>query len=128
MSIFLECIIGLAFVVTAACAIYVALELRGAMKALKEFIKNTQDALQPTLEELPGALKSMRSVTDNAARISADVKEFSGAIRNAGESIQRASTFVEQVTSSSAAHVSGIRAGLAAGLGVMLRDCLKKGK
>ena len=58
-------LIALAFTAGVVILIVVLIELRGAIKGLKELVQTTDKSLKPAMTELQMTLKSIRNVTDN---------------------------------------------------------------
>lgn len=126
MSNILFGIITLSIVAAASVFVYVMIEVRGTVKAVREFIKTTEETLNPTIEELRKSLKSMRSVTDNATAITEDVRTLSASVREVGKNIMNVSNLVNGAASSPFFCVSGLKAGIKAAAGVILKGFLSK--
>ncbi|HXX81062.1 MAG TPA: DUF948 domain-containing protein [Thermodesulfovibrionales bacterium] len=122
MSNILLGLITLSCIVAVGVAIFVMIELKGAIRALREFIKTTEGSLKPTLEEFQQTLRSMRNVTDNVTGVTEDVRVLSSSVRDVGENVKRVSELVEDVTSTAAIKVSGLRAGINAATDVLLKN------
>ena len=84
--------------------------------------------MKPTLEELPYTVRDIRHITDNVATVMYDVKVLAASVRQAGENIHRASGYIEAATSTSVVHMSGLKAGIRAGIGVLIRNVVSKQK
>lgn len=121
-------IITLAVVAAVAVLIFVMIELRAAIRALKDFLRTSETTLKPTLDELQMTLKSLRNVTDNVTAVTEDVKTLSGSVRNVGESLKHVSELIEGVTSSAVIRASGLRAGINAAVEVLLKGLFSRGK
>jgi hypothetical protein len=119
-------IIALSVAAAASVFVYVMLEVRGAVKTAKDFLKTTEDILHPTLEELRKSLKSMRNVTDNATAITEDVRTFSISVREAGKDITHVSKIINSAVSTPFFCVSGLRAGIKAAAGVIIKGIISK--
>jgi uncharacterized protein YoxC len=119
-------IITLSIVASACVFVYVMIEVRGAIRTIKEFLKATEDTLNPTLEELRKSLKSLRSVTDNTTAITEDVRTLSASVREVGKDVMHVSKFVNGAISAPFFCVSGLRAGIKAATGVILKGILSK--
>lgn len=128
MSTTLWSLITLSCIAAVGVFIYVMIELRATIRGLKEFMKTTENALKPTLEELQQTLKSLRSVTDNITSVTEDVKVLSGSVRDVGENVKQVSHLVEGMTSSTLVKVSGVKAGVGAAMGVLLKNLLSRGR
>lgn len=127
MSNTLWSIITLSFVVAVAVFVFVMIELRGAIKALKELIKTTDCSLKPTADELQLTLRSVRNITDNVTTVTEDVKVLSGSVRNLGRNVKQVSDLVDDVTSSTVVRASAIRAGVNAAIEVFLKNLFGRG-
>jgi uncharacterized protein YoxC len=112
--------------------IWVMLELRKAIRALRELVNTTENSLKPTVAELQETLKSVRNVANNATVVSGDIKVLSGALRDVGENVKGVSgdikhlmDFVDGITSSVVVETSGLKAGVKAGVWYFLKNLLK---
>ena len=112
--------------------IWVMLELRKTIKALKELVNTTENTLKPTVAELQETLKSVRNVADNVTVVSGDMKVLSGALRDIGENVKSVSgdikhltNFVDGVTSSAVVEASGLKAGVKAGMWYFLKNLFR---
>ena len=128
MSNILLGLITLSCIVAVVVVIFVMIELKGTIRALREFIKTTECSLKPTLDELQQTLRSMRNVTDNVTGVTEDVRVLSSSVRDVGENVKRVSELVEDVTSSAAIKVSGLRAGINAAMEVLLNNIFSRRK
>jgi uncharacterized protein YoxC len=128
MTTLLLSIITLACVVLVIVLIYVLLELRQATQKLEQFITTSETSLKPTLDELPGTIRSIRHIAENIATVTDDVKTLSGSVREVGENIRLTSRYIEEIASSSSVQVSGLRAGIRAGFNVLVNNLLTKHK
>jgi uncharacterized protein YoxC len=128
ITTFLLSIITLSCVVLVIVLIYVLLELRVATRKLEQFITTSEASLKPTLEELPGTIRSIRHIAENIATVTDDVKTLSGSVREVGENIRLTSGYIEGIAASSSVQVSGLKAGIRAGLNVLVNNLLTKHK
>lgn len=141
-------IILIVFIIAAGFFIYVLLEVKAALRALKEFLKITGGSVAPTMDELQRTLssvrnstenldslaveaqktlRSMRDVTDNAAAVTRDITVLSGSVREVGENVKHISGLLGDVTFSAVAKATGVRAGIRAA-GEVLAKSLFTGK
>jgi hypothetical protein len=125
---FLLSIITLSCVVLVIVLIYVLLELRVATRKLEQFISTSEASLKPALDELPGTIRSIRYIAENIATVTDDVKTLSGSVREVGENIRLTSGYIEGIAASSSVQVSGLKAGIRAGLNVLVNNLLTKHK
>jgi uncharacterized protein YoxC len=121
-------LITLAILVLVGFVVYILLELKKTINALKQFIETTENTLKPTTEELQMTLKSVRKITDDVGVVTADVRLISGSIREIGENVQRMSEVVGMVTTTSVVQASGLKAGIKAGFEYFLKNLFAKGK
>jgi uncharacterized protein YoxC len=132
MSQFYLGIITLSIVIATVFLILVLIELRTAIKALKEFLQMTESTLKPTIEEFQAYLRVAKHVTEDVNTISEDVKVFSGSLREIGENVRGVSrsmkfisALVEAQGSIAAIKISGLRAGIRAASQVVLENLLR---
>ena len=132
MSNLMMGLIIVATIVTVSILIYVMLELRQSIQALKELVKTTENSLKPTVAELQETLKTVRNVANNVTAVSEDMKILSGALRDVGENVKHVSgdmkrlvNFVDEMTSSTVAEASGLKAGVKAGFWYFLKNLRK---
>lgn len=126
MTNILLLIITIASVVLVVVLIYVLLELRQATTKLKDLVSTSEASLRPALEELPGTVRTIRHVAENIATVTDDVKILSGSIRDIGQNIRNTTAYIEEIAASSSLRVSGVKAGLRAGLHVLANGLLTK--
>ena len=126
-------LITVAFIIGVIIFIYVMLELRKTIRALKELVNTTENSLKPTVVELQETLKSVRNVAENATAITTDIKVLSGALKDVGENVKRVGAdvehlvnFVDGITSSAVIEASGLKAGVEAGFWFLLKNLSKK--
>jgi len=132
MSNFFLGLVIFASIVAVIIFIWVMLELRKAIRALKELVSTTENSLKPTVAELQETLKSVRNVADNATVVSGDIKVLSGALRDIGENVKRVTgdvkhlvDFVDGMTSSAVVEASGLKAGVKAGVWYFIKNLFK---
>jgi len=125
-------LITAAVIVAVIIFVYVMLDLRKTIRALKELVSTTENSLKPTVAELQEALKSVRNVANNVTAVSEDMKILSGALRDVGENVKRVSaevehlaSFVDGITSSAVVEASGLKAGVKAGFWFFLKNLFK---
>jgi len=132
MSNFFFGLVIFAIIVAVIIFIWVMLELRKTIRALKELVSTTENSLKPTVAELQETLKSVRNVADNATVMSEDMKVLPRAMRDIGENVKRVSEdikhligFVDGMTSSAVVEASSLKAGVKAGAWNFIRNLLK---
>jgi uncharacterized protein YoxC len=125
-------LLTVAVIVAVIIFIYVMLDLRKTIRALKELVNTTENSLKPTVAELQETLKSVRNVANNVTVVSEDMKLLSGALRDVGENVKRMSgdmkhliNFVDGMSSSAVVEASGLKAGVKAGFWFFLKNLFK---
>jgi len=125
-------LLAVSVIVAVIIFIYVMLDLRKTIRALKELVNTTENSLKPTVAELQETLKSVRNVANNVTAVSEDMKILSGALRDVGENVKRVSedmkhlvNFVDGMTSSAVVEASGLKAGVKAGFWFFLKNLFK---
>jgi len=133
MNTFFLGLIAIAFVAFVIIFIIVMVELKGAIKGLKELIGTTERTMKPTLIELQETMKSVRNFIDNVNDVTEDIRVFSGSLKEVGEGVKSVSEQVESMNSwvghlasSTVAEASGLRAGFKAGVLSVLRNLFKQ--
>lgn len=112
-------IIAIAFAAVAVVIIHFLIETKKTIAAIKESILAIEEAVKPSLVELPKTLASIRTVADNAGDITDDIKVLSGSVREFGENITNISRSVDRITANTAGQISGLKAGINAALSVI---------
>ena len=132
MNNFFLGLITLAIIVAVIIFVWVMLELRKAIRALRELVDTIENSLKPTVAELQETLKSVRNVGDNVTGVTEDMKVLSGALKNVGKSVnhvagdvEHVANLVDRITSSAVLEASGLKAGIKAGLWVLLKNLFK---
>lgn len=128
MNVILLSIITFGCVALVVVLIYVLLELRQVTRKLEAFITMSENSLKPTLDELPGTIRSIRHVTENISIVTDDVKTLSGSVRQVGENIRLTSNYIENIASSSSVQVLGLKAGIRAGFNALVNNLMTRHK
>lgn len=105
-------------------------ELRKVAKSLKEWLEwlgRVEQLITPALEELKQTLRSFRNTSEGINDVTADIKTFSTALKNTGQSIKTINALIEGVRSFTVVEASGLRAGIRAAIDVLLNNLFKKG-
>jgi uncharacterized protein YoxC len=119
-------LIALAVVVLAGFIISLIIELKKTAYSLREFLTRGEESIKLTLEELQATLKSMRNISDDINDVTADIKIFSGSVRDVGKNINNLSNLIEDVASSATVKASGLKVGISTALGVLLNNLFSK--
>ncbi len=115
-------IMALGFSAAIFFLIYASVEIRRAAAAFKEFLKNTEDRIQPVLAETEQTLKSLRKVSDDVGTATGNVRELSDSVYEIVENVKALSGIVHDVREGVSLRVFGIKAGFKAALNVLLRE------
>lgn len=126
MNIVFFGLITLAVLVLTGFVIYIILELKKTIDSLKQSVESMEKTLIPTIEELHMTLRSVRKITDDVGVVSEDVKGLSGSIREVSENVKYVTETVSRLTTNSVVHVSGLKAGIRAGFGYILKSLFEK--
>ena len=119
-------LIVLAFLVAVAFFISLLIELKKTAQSFREFLKSTEDSINPTIEELQQTLKSLRKISDDINTVTGDVRAVSGAVREVGHNVKQVSNMIEDVTSCCIVKASGLKVGIKTALEVLLSNLLLK--
>ncbi len=90
--------------------------------------KTTEERLDPALEELTICLKTVRSITESADAVAADMKYVSGAIADLGQKVVAVGTAIESVSNAYAGRAMGLRAGIGAAVTYFVTHLVRKGE
>ncbi len=115
-------IITLGFIAAIGFLIYASLEIRRAAQAFKEFLQNTEERINPVLEETEQTLKSLRKVSDDVGTITENVRNFSGAMHEIVDNLRALSSIVYNVREGVSLRVLGVKAGIKTALEVLIRS------
>jgi uncharacterized protein YoxC len=122
-------VITLSIVVSTVFFILVLIELRTAIKALKDFLRVTESTLKPTLEEFREYLKVAKDVTEDVSTVTEDIKVLSGSVREIGENARNVSRvmryvgyLIDEQGSIAAMKVSALRAGIKAATQIVIKS------
>jgi uncharacterized protein YoxC len=119
-------IIAIAVAATAGYVISLIIELKKTLHSVNVLLITTEENLKPTLEELQQTLKSLRNVSDDINEVTSDIKVLSKSVRDVGENVGHVSGLIRTVTSLAAMKASGLRAGMKAGMGVLISNLFSR--
>jgi uncharacterized protein YoxC len=117
-------IIAVSLGAVAAFLIPMLLELKRTLVSLRTTIETS---LNPALEELQKNLKTMNSITESVNLVTADVRQFSKAVSDIGNTISAVNALIGGAGSSAAVKVISLKTGIAAAAGYLLTNLLRKG-
>ncbi|MBI5214106.1 MAG: DUF948 domain-containing protein [Nitrospirae bacterium] len=115
-------IMALGFSAAIFFLIYASLEIRRAAADFREFLKNTEDKMDPVLKETEQTLKSLRKVSDDVGTATGNVRELSDAAYEIVENVKALSGIVHGVREGISLRAFGIKAGVKAALNVLLKE------
>jgi len=104
----------------------VLLELRRAVHTLNSILKITEESLAPTLRELRATLENLDRITTDVGTVTDDVRVFSGSIRQVGKDVRELSGLINVLGGDVGAKISGLRAGVGAGVAYLAKNLLRK--
>lgn len=119
-------IIVFGFIAAIGFLIYASLEIRRAAQTFKEFLKNTEERINPVLEETEQTLKSIRKVSDDVGTVTENVRNFSGAMHEIVDNLRALSSIVHDVREGVSLRVLGVKAGIKTALNVMIKELINK--
>lgn len=102
--------------------IYAVMEIRRLAVTLNEFIKSTEEKLYPVLEETELSLRSFRKISDDAGRVTENIRNLSDAAQDIVTNVRALSSVVNYVGEGASVRISGVKAGLKTALGVLIRQ------
>ncbi|MDI6728664.1 MAG: DUF948 domain-containing protein [Thermodesulfovibrionales bacterium] len=119
-------IMTLGFIAAIGFLIYASLEIRKAAQTFKEFLKNTEERINPVLEETEQTLKSLRKVSDDVATVTENARNFSGALYEIVDNLRALSSIVHDVREGVSLRVLGVKAGVKTALNVLIKELMNK--
>lgn len=128
MSNFFLGIIALSVLTLTCGLIYIAMELKEALRILKEFVKNTETDLKPTLDELKQTMRGIRGVTDNLEETTENVRALAGSVNGVTDTVNRVNKIVSDAANFADSELRAVRAGLSAAANVILKNKFFKKK
>jgi predicted PurR-regulated permease PerM len=115
-------------VVLIAIAAYLIPLLIEMKRTVVSFRKTPEENLNPTLEQLCLALKSVRPITDNVGVVTEDLKQLSHSVGEMGKTVGAVNMLIENVGASSAVRVISLKVGIMVALEFLIANLLKKGE
>ena len=104
----------------------VLLEMRRAVHTLNSILKVTEESLSPTLNELRKTLENLDRITTDISTVTDDARVFSGSIRQVGKDVRELSGLINVLGGGVGAKITGIRAGVGAGVSYLAKNLLRK--
>lgn len=113
-------IMTLTFVAVIVFILFAAIELRKASVALREFLKRTEDKMQPVLEQTELTLASLRKVSEDVKGVTGNVRYVSDSVSEFAVNIRTANALIGELQQALTSRASGLRAGLSTALAVFM--------
>jgi hypothetical protein len=101
--------------------IYFAIQIRHIAVTVNDFCRHTNEKLSPVLEETEKTLKSVRFLVNDINAITANAREVSDAVCEVAVNIRAISSLVTDVRERVSLKALGIKAGVQAALGMLLK-------
>lgn len=113
--------------------IWLILRIGETVRTANRVLGETDEALRQAITEVDENLRSLRVITDNISTVTNDIAAFSGSIKAVGDevrhlsgSVGRISDAIHDIGTETAASVYGLRAGIATGFQVLLKNLFQK--
>lgn len=119
-------VIAVAVAALAGYLISLIIELKKTVRTVNAVLESTEGSLKTALDELQLTLRSLRNISDDINEVTTDIKTLSGSVRDVGRNIRHVSELVDETASLTAVKVSGLKAGMKAGLMVILSNLFSK--
>ena len=119
-------LITLGILVLIGFIISVIVEYKRTAIRLRETIDSVEKTVIPTIDELKLTIISVRKITDDVGSVSEDIKELSGSVKEISSNISNTSEAVRGLAIGSAQQISGVKAGVKAGLVYFLTNMFVK--
>ena len=107
--------------------VLVFLELRKMIRKFDNFMEKTESAVLPTMEELQGTLRNVRSISGEVNGMTQDIRKVTTAVGLVSEEIEDLADTLKDVTLKTRASIEGIKAGFSTAVGVLKSGLFRKG-
>ncbi len=117
-----------AFIIYAAVNIFYIIDLKRTSVAVREFIKNTAENLNPAAAELRGTIENIRKMTDEIGILTRNVRlvvDTTAAVEKGVKKLWE--YYKDDVGAVVGANIAGLKAGVKTGVVTLVRK-LKDGK
>jgi|WetSurMetagenome_2_1015567.scaffolds.fasta_scaffold00054_25 hypothetical protein len=115
-------ILVIAVVGGAGFLVFFAIQIRHITVTVTDFCRHTDEKLMPALEETEKTLKSIRVVANDMGAITANMREVTDAVCEVAVNIRAVSSLVNDVREKVSLKTLGIKAGVQAALGMLLKN------
>lgn len=111
------------FIIYAAFNIANIIEMRRTSVALRQFIGKTEEDLHPALTALRGVLEDVGKVTYNIAELTGRVREVAETVARVENTVTGLyQSYTEGLGETAQANIAGLKAGVKAGVVTLLKD------
>jgi uncharacterized protein YoxC len=122
-------LITAAVVVLTVFLIRLTLKVEETVKTANKLLATTDQNLRETTIELNLNLKNLRQITDDISRVTGDVASFADSVKGVGEEVKHLTENIKGISETvrdlgveTTASVSGVRAGVTAGIDFLLKN------
>ncbi len=131
MSEFYLGIISFSVVAAVIAFIWVMIDLKGAIKDVRQILETGEETFRTTVEELNQNLKSMKDLLEDINVVTDNVKEVSSSARIVGDNVRKISEdikgtveMVKGIPDTASVKISALRAGIQTGAIVFLKNLI----
>jgi methyl-accepting chemotaxis protein len=111
------------FIIYAVVNIAGLIEINRSARALRQFIRKTEEEFQPTLSSARGVLGDIEKATHSVVDLSEKIREVTEALTRVEHSIRELYAYYKDGLSEAAqANIAGLKAGVKAGVVTLLKD------
>ncbi len=119
--------LGISATVVLVLLIPVVLQLKKTIRGVDEFLKKTEDQLDPVLAELQDVLAELKTTTNNINTVTSNARELSQSVLDLSYKINSISTVISDLQKETNATVAGLKAGVKTAVGVFVKNLTRKG-
>lgn len=119
-------VIGVVSVISAGFFILLILDLRRSSMVLRDFLKNTEENLNPTLNELRETLTDIKKITGNVSAISDTARETTESLHGVAKNMKKVSGYVDRFGSTAVSRASAWRVGIKTGVTTLVKNLIGK--
>ncbi len=119
--------LGISATVVLILLIPVVLQLKKTVKGIDEFLKNTENQLDPVLKELQEVLSELKTTTNNINTVTSNARELSQSVLDLSYKINNITSVITDLQRETNATVAGLKAGVKTAVGVFVKNLTKKG-
>jgi len=120
-------IIAGAVIVLVAFLIPVILQIKRTAKAAEDFLRTTQESLNPLLRKLQENVEKANQVADKLDELISNVLPLTKAVGDTGAIVDDINTLMRQINTFISGTMSGLGVGIKTALSVLAQGIIKKG-